>query len=147
LERLIDLIDEQLNKREKVSLVGTSAGGSAVINAFAERRDKVHRVINVCGRLREGTQTGFRSFKERTKSSPPFAQSIEFCETHLESLTENDKRKIMTVRSMFGDELVPSDTVIIEGANNIQVPAPEHVFTITTALTLFSKRLIDFLKQ
>lgn len=145
LERLDSLIDQLVDKGDMVSLVGTSAGGSAVINAFFERRDVIHKVINVCGRLRKGTQTGFRSFEARSASSPAFAQSVQLCETNLESLTDIDKQKIMTVRAMFGDELVPPDTTIVKGALNIQVPTPEHVLSIGAALTVFSKPLIIFL--
>lgn len=146
LNRLIKLIDELSKGSDKVSLVGTSAGGSAVMNAFIERRDTVFRVINVCGRLRKGNQSGFRSFESRSASSPSFAQSIQLCESNLATLSDRDKIKIMTVRAMFGDELVPGDTSIVEGAYNTQVPTPEHVFSIGMALTVFSKPLIVFLK-
>ncbi len=147
LKRLVDLIDKLSAKHDVVSLVGTSAGGSAVINAFIERRDIIHKVINVCGRLRIGSYTGFRSFEARSATSHSFAQSIQLCESGLESLSNNDKLKIMTVRAMFGDELVPADTTIIKGAYNTQVPTPEHVFSIGMALTVLSKPLIVFLKS
>jgi hypothetical protein len=52
----------------------------------------------------------------------------------------------MTVRAMFGDELVPSDTTILIGAYNTMVPTPEHVLSIGATLTIFSKPLILFLK-
>ncbi len=147
LQGLVDLIDELADKGDKVSLVGTSAGGSAVCNAFIERRNTVHRVINVCGRLRAGTQKGFRSFEVRSATSPAFAQSIKLFESRETTLTDDDRRKIMTVRAMFGDELVPGDTTILRGAYNTRIPTPEHVFSIGMALTLFSKPLIVFLKK
>jgi len=53
----------------------------------------------------------------------------------------------MTVRALFGDELVPADTAILRGAHNIVVPTPEHVFSIAIALTLFSRPLITFLTK
>jgi hypothetical protein len=122
-----------------------SAGGSAVLNAFIERKNKIHRVVNVCGRLRVGTQKGFRSFEARTSSSPAFAQSIKLCESREDSLTGPDRLRIMTVRAMFGDELVPSDSAILRGAYNTRIPTPEHMFSISMALTLFSKPIILFL--
>ncbi len=51
----------------------------------------------------------------------------------------------MTVRAMLGDELVPSDTTLLKDAYNIQVPTIEHMLSIAASLTIFSKRLIDFL--
>lgn len=145
LERLVELIDQLTDKGDIVSLVGTSAGGSAVLNAFIERKDRIHRVVNVCGRLKAGTQRGFRSFEARTASSPAFAQSIKLCEAQEAFLSEADRQKIMTVRAMFGDELVPADTTILRGAFNTQIPTPEHMFTIGMALTVFSKPIILFL--
>lgn len=147
LQRLTKMIDRFSQAGDKVSLVGTSAGGSAALNAFIERRDAVHRVINVCGRLRVGPETGFRSFESKSKSSPAFAESVKLCELKQETLTDSDKEKVMTVRAMFGDELVPSETTIIEGAYNTKVPTLEHVFSIAMSLTLFSRPLIAFLKR
>jgi hypothetical protein len=51
----------------------------------------------------------------------------------------------MTVRAMFGDELVPADTSILKGAFNTQVPTAEHMLSIGMALTVFSKPIILFL--
>lgn len=147
LQRLVGLIDELSSKNNKISLVGTSAGGSVVVNAFYERRNVVHRVINVCGRIRKGQQKGFRSLTKRAVSSPSFAQSVELCEKRLEELSGKDRKKIMTVRAMFGDELVPGDTTILKGARNIRVPTPEYLLSIGAALTIFSKPLILFLTK
>lgn len=146
LKILVEMIDRLKNKGAVVSLVGTSAGGSAALNAFIERRNVVHRVVNVCGRLRKGPTTGFRSFEAKTASSPSFAESVKLFESREGSLTYLDKQKIMTVRAMFGDELVPADTTILQGALNTRVPSPEHVFSIGMSLTLFSKPVILFLK-
>ena len=147
LKRLIDMIDKFVEKGDMVSLVGTSAGGSAVLNAFVERRDVIHKVINVCGRLRTGPTTGFRSFEAKSKSSPSFAESVTLFESRENGLSESDKQKIMTVRSLFGDELVPPETTIIQGAYNTTVPTVEHILSITAALTVFSHPLIMFLKS
>jgi hypothetical protein len=147
LERLVELIDRLTDKGDIVSLVGTSAGGSAVCNAFIERRNTVHRVINVCGRLRTGPHTGFRSFESKTASSPAFSQSIKLFESREDSLSDKERQRIMTVRAMFGDELVPSDTTILRGAYNTRIPTPEHMFSIGMALTVFSSPLIVFLNK
>jgi pimeloyl-ACP methyl ester carboxylesterase len=147
IQRLVALIDELSQKGNIVSLIGTSAGGSAVLNAFIERKDIIHRVVNICGRLRTGSQKGFRSFKTRTASSPAFAQSVKFCEKRESELSNNDRLKVMTVRAMFGDELVPGDTAILEGAHNIKIPTIGHIFSIGATLTLFSGTIISFLNR
>lgn len=147
LEKLVGLVDKFSKRGSTVSLVGLSAGGSAVLNAFCERKDKVHKVVNICGRVRAGSEKVFRSFETRTKSSPAFAQSVTLFEQREELLTGNDRKKIMTVRALFGDELVPPETTIIKGAYNTAVPTPEHVFSIAMALTLFSGPVIKFLNR
>lgn len=144
---LLKMIDQYVEDGDKVSLVGCSAGGSAALNAFFERRNTVHRVINVCGRLRTGEQRGFRSYEARTASSLPFAQSVKLFESREDLLSAKDREKVMTVRALFGDELVPADTTILRGAYNTVIPTPEHVFSIAMALTIFSKPLITFLTQ
>lgn len=147
LKKLVMLIDQYRKNGDKVSLVGTSAGGSAAMNAFIERKRTIHRVINVCGRLKVGPTTGLRSFATQTKSSPAFAESVRICEKGIEELTVTDRRKIMTVRAMFGDELVPPETTIVDGAYNTQIPSGEHLLSIGAALTICSDPLISFLTK
>lgn len=146
LAELGDLIKEFAIKGDEVSLVGCSAGGSMAINAFFESENRVHKVINVCGRLRTGFSKGFRSLDRRSKSSPAFKQSVELCERRIEELSTSDLKKIMTMRAMLGDELVPAETSILEGAYNTTIPTVEHILSIGAALTVFSKPLIAFLK-
>lgn len=145
LARLIRLIDRYSKRGERVSLVGLSAGGSAVINAFVRRRRIIHKVITVCSRLQRGQERGFRSFTTRTASSAAFAQFVALCEYRVQKLSTADRKKIMTVRAGFGDELVPGNTSAIDGAYNITVPSVEHVVSIAAALTIFSRPLIAFL--
>lgn len=147
LSILLNLVDELVENNDTLSLVGTSAGGSAVINAFYERKNKVHKVVNVCGRLRVGTKTGFRSFSAKTRSSRAFEESVKLCESRLSTFSQESLNRVMTVRAMFGDELVPPDTVRVQGALNTQIPTVEHILTIGMALTIFSKPIISFLKN
>jgi len=144
LARLVELIDRYSKNGNTVSLVGTSAGGSAVVNAYRERKNKIHRVINVCGRLRTGTHKGFRSFESKTKTSPAFAQSIQLSEKRQKDLTKTDRQKIMTIRPLF-DEVVPPDTTVVKGAQNKIILSIGHVLSIALSLTLFSKPLLEFL--
>lgn len=147
LRRLVRLVDSLKKKGNIVSIVGLSAGGSAALNAFVGRKKSVHRVVSICARLRVGTEKGFRSFQTRTASSPAFADSIRRFARREKTLTVIDRRRIMTVRPMFGDELVPADTVALGHANNIVVPTAEHVLSIALALTVFSGPILTFLRE
>jgi hypothetical protein len=147
MARLLQLIDKTYAKPFKLSLIGTSAGGSAAINAYCLRKSKIYKVINICGRLRVEPKTGYRSFNEKTRNSPAFAKSVINCEQNILKLAKADKHNIMTVRAAFGDELVPASTITISDAHNITIPTFEHVLSIAFALTFFSKPLIRFLKK
>ena len=144
LNRLLKLVDGFVKEGHTVSLIGNSAGGSAVLNVFAARKQVIHRVINICGRVRVGNTKGFRSFKNRTRKSVAFAESIKMAEAAEKTFTARDRTKIMTIRPLF-DELVPDDTLIIQGATNIQIPMLFHSSGILSALTIFSKSLRAFL--
>jgi hypothetical protein len=145
LERFLRIVDEQVMNGGKVSLIGCSAGASAVLNAFYERKNQINKVISICGRLKAGNQKGCRSLRTRAKSSPAFEQSVKLFESRQGLLSEQDRKRIMTVRARFGDELVPADTSTLEGAYNLTIPTIEHTVSIYGSLTLFSSRLVTFL--
>jgi pimeloyl-ACP methyl ester carboxylesterase len=56
LAKIVARIDSFSTTGTKVSLIGCSAGGSAALNAFLERKNTVHKVISLCGWLRVGEQ-------------------------------------------------------------------------------------------
>lgn len=145
LRKVTDLIDNFVKNGDTVSLVGCSASGSLMLNAFVDRKDVVHKVINLDGFLRPGTAKGFRSFEERGSKSLAFRESVLRFEKLESKLTSEDRKRILTVRPLF-DELVPPETVVIEGALNKQIPMVEHVLSIATALVLYDP-VIMFLKS
>ncbi len=131
---------DRLAKLGKVSLLGCSAGGSVVVNIFLQRKNIVHRVVDVCGALRPGAV--------RSKfDTPAYLKALEYCERAMAGLGAEDKQRVLTVRPRFGDEFVKADQVIIDGARNITVPTAEHMLSIMLSLTLFSKSILNFLKS
>jgi hypothetical protein len=144
LLRILHLIDRYSNAGSRVSLIGTSAGGSCAINAYCRRKSRVHRIVNVCGRLSIGPVTGLRSFSRKTKHSIAFRESVLLCEKNISSLSQSDRSRIMTLCSFF-DDVVPAETTAIPGATNIVLPVPGHILGIATALTLYSGKIIRFI--
>jgi hypothetical protein len=144
LQKLLALVDEHSKDGAGISIVGLSAGGSAALNLFTLRSDVIKNAVNICGRLRQGNEA---SFKKRTKTSPAFAESVLCFEKQEQTLSEGQRKRIMTIRADFGDELVPADTATLEGAINISLPTIEHNLTIYLAMSIFSKILITFLKK
>ena len=126
-------------------MVGTSAGGSAAFNVFLERPAQVLRVVNICGRLKRGLG-GRRSIERMSSSSPAFRHSVEMLEDRMQVVTPGQRKRMMTVRALLGDEFVPADTTFFPGANNIVIPTGEHIISIGAALTVFSKPILDFLQ-
>ena len=117
LQRLVKVIDDLNTDDGIISLVGTSAGGSAVLNAFFDRRDKIHRVVNVCGRLRFGVNFE-PTLDDASKKNPAFRESVVLFENRESLLSDEERSKILTIRALF-DEVVPISTTRLTGAKNI----------------------------
>src|SRR3989344_8807022 len=145
LARLLKTVDDLQINDSIVSLVGTSAGGSMALNAFYERQDSIHRVINVCGRLRSGVNV-FPTLDQAAKSSPSFKESVLRCEDKESDLSVQARGKIMTIRALL-DEVVPTSTSTIQGARNLQIYSVEHMFSIAVAMTICARPMVEFLKE
>lgn len=142
LDRAIALVDELTAHGETVSLIGNSAGSSFVLNLFAARKNKIHKVIINCGRVRAGDWP-WHTFAQATKDSPSFKESVLRSEKVISTLSKADKKKILTLRPLF-DEVVPPYTVTIPGVTNIVIPSVEHVVSMSLYLTLFRGKIFDF---
>ena len=138
LDKAIAEVD-RLAKLGRVSLVGCSAGGSVAINIFSQRKNIVHRVIDVCGALRPGVASG-------KFDTAGYLKALELCGRAMAGLDEEGRKRIMTIRPRFGDEFVKAEQVSLPGAVNITVPTFEHMLSIMLSLTLFSKSIFRFLK-
>lgn len=147
LSKLLTYINLLKRNEATVSLIGLSAGGSFAVNAFVRQPKKIKHVICICAQLRRGTSNGFQSFDRLARTSTIFRDSVLACETSTTKLTTQEKNKITTFHALFGDELVPPDTTIIQGAENLKIPTGEHVLSITAVMTIFSRRLFNALKK
>jgi hypothetical protein len=143
LTRITERIDELTKQGHKVSLIGTSAGGSAMLNAFLDRKRDVYKVVNICGFSLPVDTHGPRSFINRGKTSLAFRESVKRFDKSKANLTAQDLHRIMTVRSLM-DELVPPSATQIEGAINKRVYMVEHIASIAVAL-MFYEPAIKFL--
>jgi len=144
LGRLGDYIDGLVAAGGQVSLLGTSAGASAVLNAFFARRDDIRSVVSVCGRLRAGD--GVYPSLDQSRNRHLFKPSVLGCDEGISRLTPADKAKILTIRPLF-DELVPVTTMTIAGATNRRILAVEHMVGIYLALSVYARLIVDFLAR
>ncbi|HBD24557.1 MAG: hypothetical protein A2566_03600 [Candidatus Zambryskibacteria bacterium RIFOXYD1_FULL_40_13] len=142
LGRFLGFIDLLVSQGKTVSLVGTSAGGSMVVNAFIERRKIINTVVVVCGWITVGKNSAI--FDKLRLKAPSFVESVSMCDDRIELLTLEDRSKIMTISSVM-DELVPSEVSRLEGAKNIKTLIPIHVVAILFNLALAYRKIIDFI--
>lgn len=143
LNRALKLVDSLTNKNSRISIVGNSAGSSFALNIFGERKKQIGRVVINCGRVRDGDWPWF-TFDQATESSPSFKESVIRAQKLEKTFTSIDRKKILTLRPLF-DEVVPPQTVPIQGARNEITPSIEHVISIALNMTLFKKRIVDFI--
>jgi len=143
LDRALKLVDSLTNKNSRISIVGNSAGSSFALNIFSERKKQISRVVINCGRVRDGDWPWF-TFDQATESSPSFKKSVIRAQKIEKTFTNIDRKKILTLRPLF-DEVVPPFTVPIQGAQNKITPSIEHVISISLNMTLFRRRIIDFI--
>jgi hypothetical protein len=144
LNRLCQEIDDiPINK--KVSLVGISASGSLVGLAFMERKKRVNNVVNICGRLSPGgILLPLPPLWLTSLRRPAFNDSVLRFHTQEPRLSSVERKQFLIYQARF-DQLVPTSTNNLEGADKIKLPSITHESGIKDALTKYSKDLIHFL--
>lgn len=145
LQEIIRRIDHLYAAGNTVSLIGLSAGASAVLNAYLQRKASVKNVVAVCGRLRKGEKGQIYGFYKSTETSMQYRQSVLLFEDNESGLCKCDRRNIMTVHARFGDSHAPLNTAILEYALNRVLPTGGHTVSIALALTVLAKPLLDFI--
>lgn len=141
-ERLLARIDELVSADKTVALVGVSAGASAVINAFAARKDVLVGAVIIAGKVNrpEAINPGHNT------KNPAFVTSAQDCQPALASLDASDRQRILS-RFALLDELVTKSDSRIPGVHNRLVPSLGHFITIATQITLGAPSFIRFLKK
>lgn len=141
-ERLLARIDELLAQDKDVALVGASAGASAAINAFAERKNKIVGAVLIAGKVNRPEKIG----NHYHKKNPSFIKSAYAAPTSLKELRSDDRKRILS-RYAFADETVYKPDSRIEGARNRIVPTIGHAPTIAIQLIFGAPSFIRFLKR
>lgn len=144
LKRLLDKVDGYLGKGDKVSLVGGSAGGSAVLNALVEE-PRINAVINLCGRLRAGDKV-FPSLDLAARNSDAFKASVIQFESKEPKMTPSQRQKVLCLIPIY-DEIVPKSTASLKGATNKTLLSVEHMMSGLLGMTIFSPMIFAFIKE
>lgn len=141
-KRLLKRIDTLSAEGKSVGLVGASAGASAAINAFAERKNNIVGCVLVAGKVNRPETVGARYIN----CNPSFIESLSNCQKALSTLGNDDRKHILS-RYALADETVHKPDSRIPGANNRIVPCLGHFFTIATQISIGAPSFIRFLKQ
>ncbi len=140
--RLLARIDELVAQGHRVSLVGTSAGASMALTAFALRKKDISGVVCVCGKINR-PDTVSRAYYA---ANPAFEESMSQLNDRLRELSTDDKRKILSIHPLY-DQTVPVTDTYIKGVKSRRIPTVFHVPSIALCLTVFSFVIIKFLKK
>ncbi|HZP55362.1 MAG TPA: alpha/beta hydrolase [Candidatus Saccharimonadales bacterium] len=142
LERLLDKIDELKNDKNTLSLVGVSAGASAVINAYAARSKDVNKVILICGKVNNPQAVNPMYYQK----NPAFKESLFAVGDSLKKISKNERHRIMSIHPLK-DFLVPVEDTKIDGAIEKTVPTTGHILSIFYAIIFGVRSIARFINS
>jgi len=140
--RLLAEIDRYAQKGYEVSLVGASAGASAVLNAYDARRGVIAKVIIICAKINRPDSVSNRTYQE----NPAFKTSMERLQGVLPALTPEDTATMLSLYSEK-DTSVPREDTVIPGVQEERLPGLSHGKAIIYSLTFGARRIIRFMKS
>jgi hypothetical protein len=142
LNELLSLVNELHEEGYKINILAASAGASAALNLFAERRKEISSLSLICGKVNNLDKIG----KEYYEKNPNFKDSVEMLPKSLAKLNLEDRAKIMSIRPVR-DSVVPPKDTIIKGAKNLQSFTFGHSSTIAHYLTVGLPRIIWWIRK
>ncbi len=142
LDLLCKRIDELYEESGRIVLVGSSAGASAVLNAYVRKRDKVRAVVTICGKIQQKHPLKPNDFTD----NPPFRESLKILPATLRQLDSHDLDHIMTAYPWF-DGRVPIEDAQISGAHHQRINMVGHFLSIATAITIGKRPLAKFIQS
>jgi pimeloyl-ACP methyl ester carboxylesterase len=141
-QRLLGEIDKHVAEGHDVALVGTSAGASAVLNAFVARPDKIKGVVLLCAKINYPETVSQKTYAR----NPAFKESLEQLQANLLKLTARQKERILSCYSP-ADGTVPYEATAIPGVQERRLPQLRHARAILYGITFGAPGFIRFLKS
>lgn len=140
--KLLAEIDRYTDEGHEVSLIGASAGASAVLNAYIERPESIKSLVYICGKINFPEKVSQKTYAK----NPAFKTSLELLQKNLKKLNSKDKAKMLSLYSPV-DWTVPYPETVIDGVEERKLPALRHGRAIMYVLTFGSGSLIKSLNE
>lgn len=141
LERIHQMIETLHQKGHTVSLVGVSAGASAVLNVYAANL-RVARVICICGKINRPETISHRIFAR----NPDFEQSMARLGAALATLDQHRLQHILSIHP-WKDRTVPVADTKITGAYEKTVPGRSHASGIFSGIIFGARPIANFVRR
>lgn len=142
LQQVLDRIDELAADNIPVAVIGTSAGATAAISAYAQRRKQVVGCVVIAGKVNHPETIG----AEYRRHNPALFAASTQCAHDLATLSLNDRKNILSLYATV-DTVVEKNDSIIRSAVNKRLFSFGHIATIALQLVFGWPRYITFLKQ
>lgn len=139
-ETLLQRIDTLHKEGKQVVLVGISAGASVAVSAYADRKNAVHGVVTICGKLQGDIPEVIEEL------NPCFADALQKLETQKTKLKPKERRQILTLRA-WRDAIVPTEEATFDGVTSRVLPMAGHNITCSIILLTQAKRIARFLRN
>ncbi len=141
LDRLSELIRSLDSESTSITLVGESAGASAVTQALVANNDQVDGVVLLCGKSQYPELLG----SSYTSRNPALKAAVTASASAIAQLTADQKARILNLHAAF-DPIVPVKETKIPGVKNSTIPMIGHVTSIAFALLVWNWRIIQHAK-
>lgn len=138
---LLTQVDLLMQQGHSVSLVGSSAGASAVLNAFVDR-PTIQGVVVICGKIQRPEAVRDALYGQ----NPAFRESMSKLNITLKRLTDEQRSRIWSIRPIV-DFTVPVADMRIQGVRQGFIPTIGHAPSIGFAITLGAYNCLRFLKN
>lgn len=142
LARLTDLIDKRRTEGKSVTIIGESAGASAVMSVMTARPELVDGAILLCGKFTHPDRVADSLYRK----NPTFQTAMIESANGATELTEQARKKILNLHPLF-DPVVPVQETKVRGIKNAYMPVAGHAISIFFALTLWSWRMVAFARK
>lgn len=141
LKRLVATIDRLHGPNTSISLIGESAGASAVLQALRLRQDKLNAVILLCGKSQYPERVAPRLYRK----NPALRDAMIGSQAVVDTLTASEKSKILNLHPLL-DPIVPVWETKIPGVKNARIPSIGHATSIIVGMSLWSWRIVSFIR-